>query len=102
MSSADSIRFAKLAHLDSLYEATPGFIPELRCFDIDVDHNGVADPNTAVSINRTVGTSGGKALNKITYGQSDANRIEVMIWAESQGVVTETPEKIVLPIVTGE
>ena len=102
VSSVDSIRFAKLAHLDSLYEATPGFIPELRCFDIDVDHNGVADPNTAVSINRTVGTSGGKALNKITYGQSDANRVEVMIWAESQGVVTETPEKIVLPVVTDE
>lgn len=94
----DSTDFATITRLDSLYraqgEAQGGY-------DIDAwPYNGIADPQTAVSITRTVTTKGGKALNKILYGQSDANRIEVMIWAESQGVVTETPEKIILPIIS--
>lgn len=95
----DSIDFATLRRMDSLYTTYSGFHANFGHYDIDYDLNGIADPNTAVSITRTVKTEGGKALNEILYGQSDANRIEVMIWAESQGVVTETPEKLILPII---
>lgn len=98
--SRDSANFAIIEQLEAEYKSKPGYIPEYGCFDADADNNGVADPNTAVSITRTVQTSGGKALNQILYGQSDATRIEVMIWAESQGVVTETPEKLILPIIS--
>jgi hypothetical protein len=54
---------------------------------------------TAVIIERTVTTEGGIAKNEVIYGQSDAGRAEVEIWAEAQGV--ETPVKVetfVLPI----
>ncbi|NLG18670.1 MAG: hypothetical protein GX556_15170 [Fibrobacter sp.] len=98
----DSADFKTLMQLETEYEQLNGYISEARSFDADVDKNGVVDPNTAVSIQRTVTTSGGKALNEILYGQSDATRIEVMIWAESQGVVTETPEQLILPVVKGE
>ncbi|NLD98624.1 MAG: hypothetical protein GX640_02015 [Fibrobacter sp.] len=101
-SKSDSIDFATLARLDSLYEKEPGFISKRYPFDINSDNNGVADPNTAVSITRTVVTKDGKALNQILYGQTDAGKIEVMLWAESQGVVTLTPEKFVLKVVTDE
>ncbi|HLV33097.1 MAG TPA: hypothetical protein VKY57_16130, partial [Chitinispirillaceae bacterium] len=89
----DSTDFATLAYMDSIYAS-------LNIVDIDANGNGLLDPNTAVSISRTVETTNGKALNKITYGQSDAMKIEVMIWAEAQGVVTETPEQLILPIVS--
>jgi hypothetical protein len=81
------------------YKAYEASVTNGDGFDIDWNQNGIADPHTAVSITRTVQTVGGKATNMIIYGQSDALRIEVMIWAESQGVVTESPEKLVLPIV---
>lgn len=98
----DSAAFDTLAYYDALYESGPGFIRELRCYDPDINNNGVPDPSTAVAITKTIETKDGKALNKIIYGQSDALRIEVMIWAESQGVVTKTPEQIFLPIVSDE
>ncbi|HEX2956367.1 MAG TPA: Ig-like domain-containing protein [Chitinispirillaceae bacterium] len=100
--SQDSIAFATLAYYDSLYEHGAGYHKELGSYDIDVARNGVPDPNTAVAITRTVETLSGKSLNKIIYGQSDATHIEVMIWAESQGVSTLTPERIILPIVKDE
>jgi hypothetical protein len=82
----------RLEKLDSLYAAAGPY-------DVDLNNNGVCDPKTAVSITRTAKTVGGKALNEIVYGQSDALNIEIMIWAESQGVVTEVPEKLILPLV---
>lgn len=98
-SPEDAADLETLRVLDSIYEAQPGFIPQKGCFDIDNDWNGISDPNTAVSIIKKVQTSGGKALNEVLYGQTDATRIEIMIWAESQGVRTLTPEKLILPIV---
>lgn len=86
------------AEYTALSDAVPGGLG----FDVDWNNNGVPDPNTAASIARTVQTSEGKAPNMITYGQSDANFIEVTIWAESQGVVTKSPERIILPIVVGK
>ncbi|MBD3241455.1 MAG: hypothetical protein GF331_12775 [Chitinivibrionales bacterium] len=68
-------------------------------FDRDHDGNGVADPATAVSITRTVQTVGGKATNEIIYAQSDAWKIEVKLSAESQGVVTKSPEVLILPVI---
>ncbi|MBN1756684.1 MAG: Ig-like domain-containing protein [Chitinispirillaceae bacterium] len=105
---ADSVFFigpqnaADSALLDSLKRMDQEYINQSIAageFDIDETNNGVPDPHTAVSIIRTVQTVGGKATNSILYGQSDATHIEVMIWAESQGVVTETPAQLVLPIV---
>jgi adhesin/invasin len=98
--AADEADIATLKALDRAYEATPGYIPQLHCFDRDIDGNGACDPNTAVSITKTVETVGGKALNEVLYGQTDASRIQIMIWAESQGVRTLTPETLILPIVS--
>jgi hypothetical protein len=95
----DSAAFATLAYYDSLYVNGAGYIKELRCYDPCASKSSVPSPNTAVAITKTVETQGGKALNKIIYGQSDATHIEALIWAESQGVVTQTPEKLILPIV---
>jgi hypothetical protein len=100
--ASDSADFAILRAQDSAYESLPGFIRSKGCFDMDNDWNGIRDPNTAVAIKKVVQTQGGKALNEVLYGQTDASRIEVMIWAESQGVRTLTPEKFVLPIVKDE
>lgn len=97
----DSADFKTLWALDSAYKAGTGYIPQFGCYDTDYDWNGISDPNTAVSIIKKVQTIGGKALNEVLYGQTDADRIEVMIWAESQGVRTLTPEKLILPIVSG-
>jgi adhesin/invasin len=68
-------------------------------YDFDNNHNGIPDPQTTVSITRTVQTVGGKATNEIIYGQADATKIQVMIWAESQGIKTESPAQFVLPII---
>jgi hypothetical protein len=88
---------------DASYELQAGYNTSAGKFqDIDWNQNGVADPNTSVGIKRTVQTVGGKALNDILYGQSDALKIEVMIWAEAQGKVTRTPEKTILPVVLGD
>jgi hypothetical protein len=96
LTAADSLRLDSLKYLDSVYEEQEN---AAGGFDIDENLNGIADPNTAVSITRTVKTQDGKALNTILYAQSDALHIEVMVWAESQGVVTETPAQLILPIV---
>lgn len=101
-SAQDSIDFATIFALDSIYESHPDFINKYMPFDVDANQNGVADPITAVSIKRTVTTTDGKALNEIIYGQSDAGRIEVTLWAESQGIVTIAPDILILPIVSDE
>ncbi len=80
------------------YKALEAKAPGGR-FDRDFDGNGVADPATAVSVTRTVQTVGGKATNGILYGQSDAQKIQVMVSAESQGVVCKSPEVIILPVI---
>ncbi|HEX3019124.1 MAG TPA: Ig-like domain-containing protein [Chitinispirillaceae bacterium] len=98
----DSIDFKTIFTLDSLYEKQPGFINKYMPFDADANQNGIADPITAVSIKRTVTTKDGKALNEIIYGQSDAGRIEITLWAESQGVITTAPDILILKIVSNE
>lgn len=96
----DAIDFAIIDSLDSIYTAQS---QAAGGFDMDAPpYNGIPDPNTAVSIVRTVKTEGGKAINEILYGQSDATRIEIMVWAESQGVVTETPEQLILPVIADD
>lgn len=70
-------------------------------YDIDWNGNGVADPKTALILTRTVLTKNGVAENDLTYGQSDAWRIRVRIWAECQGLVTSSPEEFILPKVDG-
>ena len=87
----DSLDFESLRVQDSVWDA--------QNYDADVDGNGVADPRTTAAISRTIQTIGGKATNMILYGQSDAWTIEVPVWAESKGVVTESPEQFILPIV---
>jgi hypothetical protein len=52
-----------------------------------------------VSILRTGQTVSGKAVNTILYGQSDASRVEVMVWAECQGIKTQSPAQLILPII---
>ncbi len=98
-SPEDSANYRQLRAMDDAYAAEE---QANNGFDRDVNGNGIADPNTAVSIIRSVKTKGGKAVNEILYGQSDAMNIEIMIWAESQGVVTETPEQLILPIILDE
>jgi len=98
----DSVDFATIFTLDSLYDCYPGFINKYMPFDVDANQNGIADPITAVSIKRTVTTKDGKALNEIIYGQSDANRIEITLWAESQGIITQAPDNLILPVVSDE
>jgi hypothetical protein len=92
--AADS---AELDAQDAAYEALKASQPGGK-FDIDWNRNGTLDPVTTASITRTMETVGGKAPNTITYGQSDALRIRVMINAESQGIVTKSPQEFVLPI----
>jgi Bacterial Ig-like domain (group 1). len=72
-------------------------------YDFDsYPQNGIADPKTAVSVLRTGQTTSGKATNTILYGQSDAARVEVMVWAECQGIKTESPAQLVLPIIVSK
>jgi len=83
---------------DSVYELQSKAIAGTGRFDIDWNSNGVPDPATAVTIKRTVQTVKGVAENEIVYGQSDAWRIQVKIWAEGQGRITSSPEQFILPI----
>ncbi|MFP4014310.1 MAG: Ig-like domain-containing protein [Chitinispirillaceae bacterium] len=80
------------------YQALAAAVPRTGKFDIDWNSNGVADPKTALTIPRTVTTKDGVADNEIIYGQSDALRIQVKIWAECRGLVTSSPEQFILPI----
>jgi hypothetical protein len=93
-SAADS---AEVQSQDAAYEALRAS-QRGGVFDIDWNKNGTLDPVTTASIARTVETVDGKAPNALTYGQSDALRITVMINAESQGIVTKSPQEFVLPI----
>jgi hypothetical protein len=86
-----------------VYEIVNGTLRSLvgdhPAYDIDWNRNGVADPKTAVTITRTVLTQngGGVADNELIYGQNDAGRIRVRIWAEAQGLVSSAPEEFILP-----
>jgi adhesin/invasin len=99
--ASDSVLLRTLAVLDSQYAAGPHFIPALGTYDFSWDAQPYSQPSPAVSITRTIQTVGGKAVNEMIYGQSNANRVEVMIWAESQGVITEFPAEQILPVVGG-
>jgi adhesin/invasin len=99
--AADSVRLQVLAAMDAQYKAGANFIPKLGSYDFSWDGQPYSQPSPAVSITRTIQTVSGKAVNEIIYGQSNANRVEIMIWAESQGVVTEFPAEQVLPVVGG-
>ncbi|MDR0303681.1 MAG: Ig-like domain-containing protein [Chitinispirillales bacterium] len=75
--------------------------------DIDVDWkgNGTPEPSptTAFVIEKTVLTKGGLVNNRFTYGQDDALRLCVEIWAEVKGV--RSANSVVfnpLPIVEGD
>jgi adhesin/invasin len=98
-SASDSALLKNLIAMDSQYTAGAHFIPLLGSYDFSWDAQSYSQPSPAVSITRTIQTVGGKAVNEIIYGQSNANKVEVMIWAESQGVVTEFPAEQILPIV---
>ncbi len=95
---------------DTAYEAHPDFIHNISLLiggndtsafgypDMDWNNNGVPDPATTVIVTKNVDTEEGKAVNQIVYGQSDAWRIRVKIWVESQGVTSQSPEEFLLPI----
>jgi hypothetical protein len=90
---------------EAQYKITPGYDPTFvhgntvgGFHDMEWNNNGVPDPSTAATISRTVQTVGGVAENTITYGQSDALRVRVMLTAEVQGSVTKSPENFILPI----
>lgn len=67
-------------------------------FDYDWNGNGQLDPITTAFVGRTVQTSQGRAQNFITYGQSDALRIRVRVTAECRGIITQSPQEFVLPL----
>jgi hypothetical protein len=67
-------------------------------FDFDYDWDGLADPHTTVSLQRSVATAQGKAPNVLIYGQADATWIEVTYWAECGGLKS-TLQRLILPIV---
>jgi len=100
LSSADSLAWTHLLYRDSLYTHAPGFITALGRYDFSWDAQpGRSQPSPAVSIQRTIQTNGGKAANVIVYGQSCANKVEVTVWAECQGVLCQFPAQEVLPII---
>lgn len=70
--------------------------------DLDWNRNGIADPKTTAVIKKNVKTTGGKAANMVVYGQTDALRIRVKIWAECKGVVSPNPEEFILPITVND
>lgn len=102
ISAADSVRLKILAVMDSAYTANPHFITKLRSYDFSWDKQPYPQPNPAISITRTVQTQNGKAPNVIVYGQSNAKKVEVMVWAECQGVVPEFPVQQTLPVISSD
>ncbi len=66
-------------------------------YDLVLEDNGVADPQTAVAVNRSVLTADGAAHNRLTYPASDAGRVQVTVTAECGGVVSTVPLVIILP-----
>ncbi len=99
INASDSTNWAYLKYRDSLYTKGPGFIPALGCYDFSWGAQPWTQPSAAITINRTVLTAGGKATNVVVYGQTNADKVEVMAWAECQGVVCQYPLQTVLPIV---
>ena len=93
------MRLKILAVMDSAYMANPHFIKALRCYDFSWEKQPYAQPDPAVSIARTIQTQNGKAANIIIYGQTNANKVEVMVWSECQGVVPDFPLQQILPII---
>ncbi len=88
------------AHDSVFYDPANGYDPRYDGGypDIDWNHNGVPDPATTVIIERTIQTQNGIAPNMVTYGQSDALRVWIRVFAEAQGMVAPTPEEFLLPI----
>lgn len=95
----DSLCFDTLDAMDALYTKGANFIPILQCYDFSWNKQPYPQPDPAISIMRTVQTLNGKAVNEMIYGQTNANRVEIMLWAESQGIVSEFPAEQILPIV---
>ena len=99
VSSSDSALLQILAIKDSIYTNNPGYCKQLGCYDFSWNAQSYAQPDPGVSIERTIQTVSGKAVNEVLYGQSNATRVEIMIWAESQGVKNEYAAQLVLPII---
>jgi len=99
ISAQDDSLLKSLAHMDSIYANSPGFIKQLGSYDFNWNEQPYAQPDPAVSIARTIQTINGKAVNEVIYGQSNASKVEVMIWAESQGVENEFPTQLILPVI---
>jgi hypothetical protein len=97
--ASDSALLKTLAAMDSQYTLGAHFVPQLGSYDFSWDAQPYSQPSPAVSIVRTIQTVNGKAVNEIIYGQSNANKVDVMIWAESQGVLTEFPAEQILPAI---
>jgi hypothetical protein len=85
--------------MDAAYTTNPHFIPALHSYDFSWKYQPYTQPDPALSITRTIQTQNGKAANVIIYGQSDAKKVEVMVWAECQGVVPEFPVQQILPTI---
>jgi hypothetical protein len=97
--AADSVRLRILSVMDAAYTTNPHFIPALHSYDFSWKYQPYTQPDPALSITRTIQTQNGKAANVIIYGQSDAKKVEVMVWAECQGVVPEFPVQQILPTI---
>ena len=97
--AADSARLKILDNIDLAYKTNPHFITALGSYDFSWKYQPYPQPDPALSIARTIQTQNGKAANVIIYGQSDAKKVEVMVWAECQGVVPEFPVQQILPTI---
>jgi hypothetical protein len=97
--AADSARIRTLDSMDLIYKTNPHFITKLGSYDFSWKYQPYPQPDPAVSIARTVQTQNGKAANIIIYGQTEANKVEVMVWGECQGVVPDFPVQQILPII---
>lgn len=88
-----------LAAAETRYRAGAGYdAAHGRYFDVDQCHKGIPEPQTAATIQRTVQTANGIANNQVTYGQSDALHVQIEISCEAKGLVTQSTEKFLLPI----
>jgi len=95
----DSALLKILASMDSAYTANPHFIKALGSYDFSWNAQPLGQPDPAISIVRTVQTQSGKAPNVIVYGQTNATRVQITVWAECQGVLQDHPVTQILPII---
>lgn len=100
ISSSDSALLRVLDAMDSAYANGAHFIKALGSYDFWWQYQPYPQPDPAVSIARTVQTQNGKAANVIIYGQSNANKVQVTVWAECQGVSPQYPVVQLLPIIS--